>query len=90
MNGQSYHPIITIISYHADLLPSNYFNHSKNGKGEIVINMRFFITHLMIDTASGFPPLLRPFLLNLMNDFSNLGCMIELSLFKDLLGGVVI
>lgn len=62
----------------------------KNVKGEIVINMLFFITHLMIDNASGFPPLLRLFFLNLMNDFSNLGCMIELSLFKDLLGGVVI
>lgn len=92
MNGQSYHPIITIIRYHADLLPSNYFNHSKNAKGEIVINTQFFITHLMIDTASVFPYLLRLFFPNLMNDFLNLGCMIELSLFKDLLllGGVVI
>lgn len=37
-----------------------------------------------------FFPIIEPLFLNLMNDFSNLDCMTDLSLFKDFLKGVVI
>lgn len=56
-----------------------------------MVYTQFFIMHLMINTLlQVFFPIIETFFLNLMSDFSNLGCMIELSLFKDFLEGVVI
>lgn len=56
-----------------------------------MVYTQFFIMLLMINTLPQvFFPIIEPLFLNLMNDFSNLDCMIELSLFKDFLEGVII